>query len=55
MNWLPNTIKSAFKKQELIPDGIVKEKVKDESEQTTLELDHLSIPSKCSTRKECSS
>jgi DNA mismatch repair protein MutL len=39
-----NTIKSAFKKQELIPDGIVKEKVKDDSEQTTLELDHLSIP-----------
>ena len=30
-----NTIKSAFKKQELIPDGIVKEKVKDDSEQTT--------------------
>jgi DNA mismatch repair protein MutL len=43
-NLVANTIKSAFKKQELIPDGIVKEKVKDESEQTTLELDHLSVP-----------
>ncbi|MFZ0445925.1 MAG: DNA mismatch repair endonuclease MutL [Bacillus sp. (in: firmicutes)] len=39
-----NTIKSAFKKQELIPDGIIKGKVKDKTEQTTLELDHLSIP-----------
>ena len=35
------TIKSAFKKKELIPDGIVKGKVKEKTEQTTLELDHL--------------
>jgi DNA mismatch repair protein MutL len=46
-----NTIKSAFKKQELIPDGIVKEKIKDESEQTTLELDHLSIPTNAAQEK----
>ena len=42
--FVAKTIKSAFKKQELIPDGIVKEKVKEKSEQTTLDLDHLSIP-----------
>ena len=46
-----NTIKSAFKKQELIPDGIVKEKVKDKTEQTTLELDHLSIPTNAALEK----
>ena len=50
-----NTIKSAFKKQELIPDGIVKEKVKDKTEQTTLELDHLSIPTNAALEKKCSS
>lgn len=36
-----STIKSAFKKQELIPAGIVKEKRKDLSQQTTLKLDHI--------------
>ena len=46
-----NTIKSAFKKQELIPDGIVKGKVKDKTEQTTLELDHLSIPTNAALEK----
>lgn len=46
-----NTIKAAFKKQELIPDGIVKEKVKDESEQTTLKLDHLTIPTNTTQEK----
>ena len=46
-----NTIKSAFKKQELIPDGIVKEKVKDKTEQTTLDLDHLSIPANAALEK----
>ena len=36
------TIKAAFKTKQLIPDGIVREKVeKDKSEQTALELDHL--------------
>ena len=47
-----NTIKTAFKKQELIPDGIVKGKVKDESEQTTLKLDHLAIPTNAAPEKD---
>ena len=47
-----NTIKSAFKKQALIPAGIVKQKVKDETEQTTLELDHLSRPTNEALEKD---
>ncbi|WP_338469776.1 DNA mismatch repair endonuclease MutL [Niallia sp. XMNu-256] len=40
-----NTIKAAFKKQELIPAGIVREKGKKElSQQTKLELDHIPVP-----------
>ena len=35
----------------MIPDGIVKEKVKEKSEQTTLELDHLSIPTNAALEK----
>ncbi|WP_428908587.1 DNA mismatch repair endonuclease MutL [Niallia sp. Krafla_26] len=52
-----STIKLAFKKQELIPEGIVKVKGnKEQSEQTTLKLDHIpSEPIKFKTNNNQSS
>ena len=48
-----NTIRKAFKSQELIPAGVIREKVeKAQSEQTILELDHIQTRTTGNTNNE---
>lgn len=46
-----NTIKAAFKKETLIPDGAVPKKTKTQSEQMALSLDHLQVFEKHKSNK----